>query len=315
MKKSAAASPVVYVSAALCALLAALNLSACDAGETSDEPLAQGGATANPARGGTTSVGSGGGGQTTQGGYTSSGMGFTVTSKQGAGTSTQQYQKEDVSRNGTYYKFMANGWGPGFESQSVAWDGGSFTVQSMQGKQGPQYQPASYPTMFYGLYSMERSLEAKLPKAISAMTALNTGWRWSANGNTGQYNAAWDIWLADAAGNFSSFLMVWLRDPPGQQPAGSTKANGLTVPGVQGTWNLWAGTVNGKPCISYVRPEGQDMPEFEFDVLNFIKDAKGRSAQGVMLVGEQVQSVAIGFEIWNGPVTNLVSQDFYVDVK
>jgi hypothetical protein len=25
--------------------------------------------------------------------------------------------------------------------------------------------------------------------------------------------------------------------------------------------------------------------------------------------------VAIGFEIWNGPVTNLVTDDFYVDVN
>jgi hypothetical protein len=30
--------------------------------------------------------------------------------------------------------------------------------------------------------------------------------------------------------------------------------------------------------------------------------------------GTHVLSVAVGFEIWNGPITNLQSNDFYVDV-
>ncbi len=33
------------------------------------------------------------------------------------------------------------------------------------------------------------------------------------------------------------------------------------------------------------------------------------------LPGNKLLSVAIGFEIWNGPVTNLVTEDFYVDVN
>lgn len=315
MKKSAVVWSAVYLSASV---LAAVGLSACDAGENSlDDAVGQGGATANPARGGAPSVGSGGGAQTPQGGYMGSGTGFVVSSKTGIGASTQRYQKDDVSRNGTFYKFMANGWGPGFESQSVDWEGAAFTVKSMAGKQGMNWEPASYPTMFYGLYSNppERSKDSLLPKAISGITALNTGWRWAANGNTGQYNAAWDVWLGNADNSLASYLMVWLRDPPGQQPAGSLRASAVAVPGVQGTWNLWAGPVGGKQCISYVRPEGQDMPEFEFDVLNFIKDAKGRTAQGVALTGDLVLAVAIGFEIWNGPITNLASQDFYVEVK
>jgi hypothetical protein len=171
--------------------------------------------------------------------------------------------------------------------------------------------------MFCGKYSDTVSQACGLPKATSAISSLLTGWRWKANGNAGQYNAAYDIWLStngDISGH-SSFLMVWLRDPPGQQPAGSIKAQGLTVSGVPSTWDLWAGVIGGKPCISYVRPQDQDLPELEFDVMNFVRDAATRSGVGVTLPGNSILSVAVGFEIWQGPITNLVSEDFYVSVN
>ena len=37
--------------------------------------------------------------------------------------------------------------------------------------------------------------------------------------------------------------------------------------------------------------------------------------RGYSLPGSHILSVAVGFEVWNGPVSNLVSEDFYVDVK
>lgn len=226
----------------------------------------------------------------------------------------ERYHKTDVARDGVYYFFMANGWGPGFQSQNVSWDGTAFTVISMQGSRGPQYQPASYPTVFCGVYSDSQSDECGLPKPLTELTTLRTGWRWSPNGNTGQYNSAYDIWLSNNAtvSGHSSFLMVWLRDPPGQQPAGSRQHTGVTVAGVPGVWNVWVGTVENKPCISYVRAEGQDTYELEFDVMAFVRDTSSRS---ISLPGTHLLSVAVGFEIWNGPVTNLVSNDFYVKVN
>jgi hypothetical protein len=38
----------------------------------------------------------------------------------GVGTTTQRYHKADVTRDGKNYFLMANGWGPGFQSQSLA---------------------------------------------------------------------------------------------------------------------------------------------------------------------------------------------------
>lgn len=239
---------------------------------------------------------------------------FGSPAQSGDGTSSDRWVKSDVVRDGLNYYFMANGWGPGFESQTVTWSGTSFSVDSMLGKRGPQYEPASYPTVFCGTYSDSRSGACGLPKALSEIQSLRTGWRWSANGNAGQYNAAYDIWLSnngDISGH-SAFLMVWLRDPPGQQPAGRLQVGAVNVSNAPGKWNLWAGSVGGKPCVSYVRSEGVDSPELEIDVMDFVRDAAARQIE---LPGTTMLSVAVGFEIWSGPITQLESNDFYVQVQ
>jgi Glycosyl hydrolase family 12 len=229
----------------------------------------------------------------------------------GMGQSSAQFAKAGVKRDGVNYTFMANGWGPGFAEQTVSWNGSAFTVVSMQGTQGDNYEPATYPTVFCGTYSRNSSQPCGLPAAISNLTQLRTGWRWDANGNVGEYNAAYDIWLGQN-GMFTSFFMVWLRDPPGQQPAGSPTVTGITVSGVPGVWDIWTGEVNNAPITNYVAAEGQDVPELEFDVLHFFADA---AARGIAPPGTEVLAVAVGFEIWNGPVTDLRSLDFYVDAN
>jgi len=239
---------------------------------------------------------------------------FGSPTQSGSGTTAEQYLKSDVQRDGINYFFMANGWGPGFQSQTVTWNGTYFSVDSMQGTRGDNYEPATYPTVFCGVYSDSRSKECGLPKAIDSIQTLRTGWRWSANGNTTSYNAAYDIWLSnteDIRGH-SAFLMVWLRDPQGAQPAGSRKFSAVQVNNAPGDWNVWVGVVGGKPCISYVRAEGYDSPAAEFDVMDFVRDARARQ---ISLPGSIVLSVAVGFEIWSGPITKLESNDFYVQVK
>lgn len=232
----------------------------------------------------------------------------------GTGRSTDRWQKADVTRNGQNYFLMANGWGPNFGSQDISWSGTSFTVESMTGSQGAQYQPASYPTVFCGAYSDSRSRECGLPAALTSMTSLRTGWSWLPNGNAGQYNAAYDIWLGNSAerSSHSAFMMVWYREPAGQQPAGRLVQSQVSVDNVPGTWDIWTGSVNNRPIINWVRREGEDTLAMEFDILDFVRDAEERS---LMVPGTHVLSVAVGFEIWNGPVTNLQSRDFYVDVQ
>jgi hypothetical protein len=239
---------------------------------------------------------------------------FGTPTQSGNGSSSDRWTKSDVKRDDLSYYFMANGWGPGFQSQTVTWDGTAFSVDAMQGMRGAGYEPASYPTVFCGTYSDSQSGACGLPKAASEIKSLRTGWRWNANGNAGQYNAAYDIWLSNSAdiSGHSAFLMVWLRDPPGQQPAGSSKLTSVSVTNAPGSWNIWVGMVGGKPCISYVRTERQDSPELEIDVMDFVRDTAARQ---LSLPGSTVLSVAVGFEIWNGPITKLESNDFYVRVE
>lgn len=257
---------------------------------------------------GSSSGGSSGSGNTGGGGPSELGKG----TYQGTGSSMDQYAESDIYRDGVGYKFIANGWGSGWQNHDISWNGTSFKVQSLNGNQGANYSPAGYPTMFCGYYSMKQSAgSCGLPGSIASLKSVKTGWRWEANGNAGQYNAAWDIWLGNG-NSLSAYLMVWLRDPPGQQPAGAAAISGVTVDGLPGTWTVWTGNVNGHPIVNYVKQEGQDLAELEYDVLDVYKDAQKRNFN---LPGSNLLAVAVGFEVWNGPITNLVTDDFYVDVK
>lgn len=233
---------------------------------------------------------------------------------EGQGSSSDRWQKADVTRDGSNYFLMANGWGPNFQSQTISWLGTAFTIASMEGTQGDNYEPASYPTVFCGQYSDSVSRECGLPAARADIASLKTGWSWRANGNVGQYNAAYDVWLANGPdrSSFSGYFMVWLRDPAGQQPAGMLTSRAAQVPGVEGFWHIWEGMVNRAPIVNFVRAEGDDSEALEFDLVHFFDYC---DAQNIAIPGSHVLSVAVGFEIWNGPISNLESKDFYVDVQ
>ncbi|XXX78595.1 hypothetical protein WMF30_07450 [Sorangium sp. So ce134] len=286
------------------------------------------GGTGGAGESGSTTAGTGGGGAGGTGGnggagasVTSSGTGGTANpgsglgtgTMEGSGRSSERYETGLVSRDGTPYVLITNGWGPGFGSHTVSWEGTSFTVESMSGTAGSMGQPASYPTVFCGRYSVREVPDCGLPAPSSSITSLRTGWRWAKNGNEGEYNAAYDIWMGNGT-QLQGYLMVWLRDPPSYQPAGQPNAahQGVTVANVPGTWNIWNGMVNGLPITNWVRAEGNDSYEIEFDVMDFVRDAQMR---GLSVPGNQVNAVAVGFEIWEGPITNLQSVDFYVDVN
>jgi hypothetical protein len=177
----------------------------------------------------------------------------------------------------------------------------------------PDGTPIGYPTTYCGIYSESAAGgNCGLPAAFTSIDKLWTGWKWT-SADRGQYNAAWDIWLGTASA-FQSYLMVWLRDPPGRQPAGGSTMSNVTVAGVPGTWNIRYGSVNSKPIVNYVRVEGQDACEFEFNVMDFVKDAQARSATttALTLPGDTVRAIAVGFEFWTGPFTNVASKDFYI---
>jgi Glycosyl hydrolase family 12 len=274
-------------------------------------PVSGGGTGGSPSTGGSTGT-SGSTGTAGTGGSAPVDSELGKGAYQGTGETTDRYWEDNVARNGVGYKFIANGWGPGFQNHNISYNGTSFTIVSFNGTRGDKYEPAGFPTMFCGLYSEKQSEgSCGLPADVASLKQIRTGMRWKANGNTAAYNTSWDIWLGNG-GSLSSYLMVWLRDPPQEQPAGAGALTGVTVAGVPGTWKTVVGNVNGRPIVNYVKDEGQDLAELEFDVMAFYNDAKMRNYN---LPGSQILSVAVGFEIWAGPITNLVLEDFYVDVK
>jgi hypothetical protein len=230
----------------------------------------------------------------------------------GEGNTKERYYTATVSRADKDYIFISNGWGPEFISHDISWSGTSFTINSMQGDQGSNYEPASYPTTFCGKYSVGEIGNCGLPAAMDSIASLQTGWSWSCEpGNLGKYNAAWDIWLGDGTA-LQSYLMLWLRDPPDANPAGRATFTGVQVDGLPGVWDIVTGTVNGRPIVNYVHREGGNVAALEFDVMDLLRDM---AAWSISLPGTHINSVAVGFEIWQGPVSNLTSDDFYVDVQ
>jgi hypothetical protein len=277
------------------------------------------GGTSAGGTGGTSVAGTGGtsvagtGGTSCGVGPTAGAPGFGAPAQSGGGSSTAKYLGADVMRDGVSYRFITNWWGQGWTASDVSYSGTSFSVASATGTSTPDGTPIGYPATYCGQYSESAAHgNCGLPAAFSTIDKLWTGWKWSSS-DSGQYNAAWDIWLGTAS-TFQSYLMVWLRDPPGRQPAGNAVITNVTVANVPGTWTIRYGTVNSKPIVNYVRTEGQDACQFEFNVMDFVTDAQARTAttSALMLPGDTVRAIAVGFELWTGPFANISSQDFYV---
>ena len=280
------------------------------------------GGSSSPGTAGTSATGTGGSSSTGTGGSTAAcgpvgtttgAPGFGSPALGGMGTSTAKYFGTDVTRDGVGYRFITNWWGGGWSNSNVSYNGTGFTVASAAGTSMPDGTPIGYPTTYCGQYSESGTHgNCGLPAAFSSIDKLWTGWKWG-SADAGQYNAAWDIWLGTAS-TFQSYLMVWLRDPPQRQPASSGTIAAVTVANVPGKWNIWYGTVNGHPIVNYARTERQDACELEFNVMDFVTDAQSRSAttSALQLPGDTVRAIAVGFEFWTGPFTNVQSEDFYV---
>lgn len=258
-----------------------------------------------------------GGSPSGSGGGTNSDSELGTGVQEGMGTSNARYETVEVNRNQQPYILITNGWGPGFQSQTISYAGTSFTVESLMGDAGSNGQPATYPTVFCGRYSVVQIPDCGLPQTISSIKSLKTGWRWS--GPAGHYNAAYDIWVGTGT-QLQGYLMVWLRDPPPDandpnknfRPAGALTEEGVSVEGLPGVWNIWTGTVNNLPITNWVRAENDPLGEIEFDVMDVLADAAKR---GITYPGTSINSVAVGFEIWEGPVGGIESEDFYVRVE
>ncbi len=235
------------------------------------------------------------------------------------GKTSDQYKKQKVSRNNVPYMFITNGWGEnswGGHTISFATGWTAFRVDDYTFKGGTQNGvPAGYPAIFCGQYSTDKVDGCGLdsPVAISSITSLPTGLKWSHPSGAGTYNVSYDVWLSTGGTNLNSYFMVWFKDPGGAQPAGGKTQAGVTVDGVPGTWDIWEGSVNGHPIVSYVRPENSPSQELFYDMKDFFDHA---ASNGINLNGTHILGIAVGTEVWSGPpVQGLFFEDFCVDIQ
>jgi hypothetical protein len=240
----------------------------------------------------------------------------------GSGSLTTQFADAHVGCPKDYI-VQNNAWGS-TAGQTVQYGPGTKMKVTVQNGTGSNGAPASYPSIFTGAYNGRSTSGSGLPRAVSQITAtgVNTSWTWSDAGvaSGSSYNAAYDVWFSTGSGGdpqasapSGGYLMVWYYKPSDNQPIGMTIPNGsVTINGKQ--FNIWYGTNNGKPVVSYVAQ--QKMTSWTFPLGAFIQDAATRTCSGsTKCINPSWYLTAVfgGFEIWKGGV-NLQTTDFGVTV-
>jgi hypothetical protein len=232
----------------------------------------------------------------------------------GATTITDRYDYRAVARDSRGYIVQNNVWGSN-ATQTLSIAGTSFEIVQQTGSNGTNGGPVSYPSVFIGANYDRVTLGSNLPKQVSALTTIDTGWSISAGTQSGVYNAAYDVWFSTGASGdpqapSGGYLMVWFYDPANAQPIGGITASTVSIPGISGTWDVWVGPNAGRPCISYV--SRSPITQMTFDLNLFIQDAvKNRS--NTIQASWYLTNVFAGFEVWSGGV-GLRTHDFYAVV-
>jgi hypothetical protein len=232
----------------------------------------------------------------------------------GPGSDDLDFARAKVSVGGETYIIQNNNWGnPAGSDCTVNFLNNSLTVGACTGSNSPA--PAAFPSIYQGnngntangVYST--SSTDSMPIQVSNIASATSTFRYSGATN-GTLNACYDIWFANSPptmqykDGINGFVMIWLRDPGGQQPIGSNQ--GSVMIGGQ-SWNKWVGPRgagpagnNNSPVVSFVNPsENDDSRAQSFvnkNLLEFINAAAGDGISSSLYLTD----VFAGFEIWNG---------------
>jgi len=200
---------------------------------------------------------------------------------------------------------MQSNWWDVFSGQTESINGLSFTVNNQTGNNSGSGNPLGFPSIYISSYDGKGTANSNLPKQVSALTTVPTTYQSTATSfDTSNFNATYDVWFTSgnglvtgsSPGGGGAYLMVWMYKPSNKQPNGNEVATAATISGVPGYWQVWVGTSNGDPCISYVSTT--PLSSFTFDLNDFIKDAVSNN-RGV--TNSQYLSLIFGgFEIWAG---------------
>jgi hypothetical protein len=224
---------------------------------------------------------------------------------EGSGTISGS-ETRSVTRAGRQYVVQNNVWNGDSNNQTLSYDGVSFSVTAQGNSQGTGGAPCSYPSVFIGSNYGHSTPGSNLPRQVSALAGVPTGWRWTGSG--GVYNAAYDVWFStnpggDAGSPSGGYLMVWLYRDAAVSPMGSPQGT-VSVGGR--SWQVWVCShavdgcnQNGVPVITYLTQAGP-INEYSFDLEDFIRNAADQF--GVVQDSWYLTNIFAGFEIWSGGV-------------
>jgi hypothetical protein len=159
--------------------------------------------------------------------------------------------------------------------------------------------PAGYPSIYRGCVYGYCTAGSPFPRRVDQLGTVTSSWNTSGpyDRANSQYNTSYDLWFDPVAGqtgrNTGAELMVWLNRTSWVQPIGSPVRT-VTVAGA--SWEVWQGTLDGLPVISYVRVQ-QTTSVSNLPLHSFVADA---TAAGVVQPTWYLTSVQAGFEPWTG---------------
>ncbi len=221
-----------------------------------------------------------------------------------------------VTRKGRQYVVQNNVWNGNASAQTIDATGVSFTVSQQGNSQATTGAPASFPSVFIGNNFGHGTSGSNLPKQVSQLVNVPTGWRWS--GGSGEFNAAYDVWFSSGSGGDAQtpsggYLMVWFRDPPSAQPLGAPAGTESLAGRSWTVWSCPGACQLGKPVISYVPVNGASVSEMSFDLNDFIQNAVTKYPT-MLSSSWYLTNIFAGFEIWSGG-QNAKTSDFCAIVE
>ena len=250
----------------------------------------------------------------------------------GPGSTDLDYQRVKVAApgaGGKQYIIQNNNWGNASGSnQTITYSGNSFTITGESGGSPGNGVPASYPSIYIGNNGDTQnkndppkgSYTTKpgdgLPKQISAIGTLNSTAAY--NRASGDYNAAYDIWVSSAAPTsdyndaLSGFVMLWMYKPSGRNPIGSMMTTKMIGDAMYQVWvgPRNSGTNPNRPVVSYVATSTTMNKTYNLKL--FLADAANYGIPSNWYLTD----VFFGFEIWSGSGTSGLSvTNFTADVQ
>ncbi|HKU44872.1 MAG TPA: hypothetical protein VJR89_42225 [Polyangiales bacterium] len=215
------------------------------------------------------------------------------------GTLTGKSESARVTHDGRSYIVFNNVYGPG-AMQTLEYRGSSFRIASVT---GDDPDGVSWPGAYIGSVYKLASDDSNLPKQVRAIRSLSVELDTNSGTVPGTYHAAHALWFSARSVPDDYFpsggvLEVWYYVHTLHEPPAERTASGVTIAGVEGTWDVWQGPCFEQPCIWYVRT--QPLAAFRGDLQPFLADALGRSNS--IPTSAYLSAVFAGFEIHNGAI-------------